>query len=509
VLELFPDRVETGTRASAAELRGEVAKRPAKGHVGVTLGEEGDELIAKGRLVRLVLLLRTSSIRFVAPAWERSACPSLLECAPFSRESKMGTRVVATLVAPLALLASAADFEPPPTFEASKILPPALVRGKHHTVSESVSAEGYYQVFHIESTYGDMEAEGRTVLRVRLGEVDALARLDEVSRTKVFLKAAGGAALNIGKGFVAAVKDPEATAKGIGGGIKRFGVNLGRQGKRAVQSATGDKKEDGSEDQSRASKAGHAAGGAALSLLGVNSAARRWARKLNVDPYTSNPVMHDALVSIGKLDAAGSIAMKIVVPVPMIVSTPATVGNLVWGKDPEEVRKINERRLAELGVSKDDAGRFFGNRDFTLTLETRFIAALHSVKAKGSIDYVAAAAAADDERDALFFVESAELLAGLHKTRPVTAVLEDSRALIAKTGGTAVALLPFDTLRWTERLARSAAELASRSRSELRARSLEARVSGTVTPAARAGLAAAGWKVKVGATEGLLFKPAD
>jgi hypothetical protein len=421
----------------------------------------------------------------------------------------MGAKALAILVGSLALLASGPDFEPPTTFQASKILPAALVKGPHHTVSESVPAEGYYQVFHITSPYGDMDAEGRTVLRVRLGEVDALARLDEVSRTEVFLKAAGGAVLNIGKGLVAAVKDPEATVKGIGGGIKRFGINLGRQGKRAVQSATGDKTEDGSEEQSTAAKAGHAAGGAALSLLGVNSAARRWAEKLNVDPYTTNPVMHDALVSIGKVDAAGGIATKIVVPIPMIVSTPATVGKLVWGKDPEEVRKINEQRLAELGVSKDDAGRFFKNRDFTLTSQTRFIAALHSVKAKGSIEYVSAAAETEDERDALFFVESAELLAGLHKVRPITAILDDSGALIAKTGGTAVALLPFDTLRWTERLAQSAAELASRSRKELRAKSLEARVSGTVTAAARAGLTAAGWKVKAGATEGLLFKPAD
>jgi hypothetical protein len=355
-----------------------------------------------------------------------------------------------------------------------------------------------------------MEAEGRTVLRTRLGEVEALARLDEVSRSAVFVKAAGGAMVNVGKGFVAAVKDPEATVKGIGGGIKRFGVNLGRQGKRAVQSATADKKEADEEEKSAAAKAGGAAGGAALSVLGVNSAARRWAEKLKVDPYTSNPVLHDALVSIGKVDAAGGIAAKIVVPIPMIVSTPATVGGLVWGRDPEEVRKVNEQRLSELGVSKDDAGRFFRNPDFTLTNQTRFIAALHAVKAKGCVDYVAAAAESEGERDALFYVESAELLAGLHKTRPVSAILQDSRALVARTRGRrVVALLPFDHLRWTERLAQSAPELATRARKELGARSLEAHVSGSATAAAKAGLAAAGWTVRERVTEGLMTMPAD
>src|SRR6185369_10252075 len=172
------------------------------------------------------------------------------------------------------------------------------------------------------------------------------------------------------------------------------------------------------EERSRAAKVGDAAGGAALAVLGVNGAARRWAQKLGVDPYTTNRVLHDALVSIGKIDAAGSLAVKIVVPIPMIVSTTSTVGGLVWGKDPEEVRKINEQRLGELGSGKDAAGRFFKNPTFTLTSQTRFIAALFAVKAKGSADYVLAASESDDERDALFFVESAELLAGLHKTRP-------------------------------------------------------------------------------------------
>jgi hypothetical protein len=414
------------------------------------------------------------------------------------------------LVGLLALLAGGGGFEPPATFEASKILTPAFVKGPHYTVAETVTAEGYYQQFHITSDYGELEAEGRTVLRVRLGEIEALARLEDVSKTEVFAKAAGGAVLNIGKGFVAAVKDPEATVKGIGSGIKRFGVNLGRKGKRAVQSVTADKKDGEADERSKGEKAGDAAGGAALSILGVNGAARKWAEKLHVDPYSSNPVLHDALVSIGKIDAAGSLLTKIALPVPLIVSAPATVGGLVWGKDPEEVRKINEQRLRELGVTKDEAGRFFENPDFTLTSQTRFIAALFAVKAKGSADYVAAAALGEDERDALFFVESAELLAGLHKTRPVSAILDDSRALIAKTaGGRVVALLPFDYVRWTERLAQSALELAARSRNELGARSLEVQVSGMATAAARAGLARAGWKVRVGVAEGLLFKPAD
>jgi len=354
----------------------------------------------------------------------------------------MSTEKWRFLVAPVAVLFLAlAPPAPEPegrTFKASEILPAKMLKGPHHTVAEEVRADGYFQQFQVKSEFGDIAADGRTVLRTRVTEVDALARLSEVSKGEIFAKAAGGAVLGVGKGVASAVTDPKATAAGIGGGIKRMGVNLGRKGKRAAESATkDDKKPDGPEKPAE-DKALDAAGGAANSVFGVNGAARKWAQKLAVDPYTSNPVLHKALVDVGKIDAAGSIVTKVVVPIPPVVSTTASVGNLVWAKDPEELRKTNEARLTEIGVPKPVASRFLVNGNFTLTGQTRFIGALHAVKAKGLADYVDAAAEAEDERDALFFVESAEMLAGMHAKEPVTAVLEDSRALVGRPSSAAL-----------------------------------------------------------------------
>jgi hypothetical protein len=78
----------------------------------------------------------------------------------------------------------------------------------------------------------------------------------------------------------------------------------------------------------------------------------------------------------------------------------------------------------------------------------------------------------------------------------VTAVLSDSGALVARTRRGAVALLPFDWVHWTEALQKSSLEIAQRARKELAATRLEARISGTATPAARAGLGRAGWTLK-------------
>jgi hypothetical protein len=384
-------------------------------------------------------------------------------------------------------MAQAAD-EPPPSFTASQLLASDVRKGPHHTVKEPVRTEGYFHAFEITSDYGELSAVGLSQLTTRLNEVRALASLDEVSKSQVFLASAGGAVVNVGKSTVKVVTDPVDTAKGVGAGVKRLGVNLGRMSKRAV--------DNGGNDSDAAAPKENAAEGTANAVLGVSGAMRRWARKVGADPYTTNPVLFEALKDIGRIDAAGSIATKIVLPIPAIVTTSASVGDLVWGKDPEELRKINEGRLKALGVAQADAQRFFQNRGYTLTSQTRFIAALDSVKAKGLVAYVDAAAKADGERSALFFVESAEMLQRAHAAEPVTAILDDSQVVVARQGGRALMLLPLDYVRSTDRSNEVLAEVSARVERELGVKRVEVRLSGQASGRTRAEIAGLGWTLQ-------------
>lgn len=395
----------------------------------------------------------------------------------------------ALAAAGIRLAAVPAD-EPPPTFTAGTLLSAAQLKGPHHAVLGAVDTPGYYHVFRIQSDFGTFDAVGRTMLAVRLREIEGLATLEEVSKTEVFLAAAGTSVLNVGKGVANVATAPVDTAKGLGSGIKRFGVNMGRRSKRVYDSTTG-------EDAAEASKPeSNAAAGAAKSVLGVNRAARRWAQKLGVDPYTTNPVLRKALDDIGEIDAAGSIATKVVLPIPGVVGTTATASNLVWNTDPEELRKLNEQRLRELGVSDATAKRLFVNTAMTLSYETRLIAALHAVKIPGAAECVAAAAEARHEREALFHVESAELLQALHAKAPFTALLGDSLATVAlRRGGQAVVLLPVDWLRRTNEMGSTLVEIDSRARKELKATSLALVLSGAASAEASKALAARGWTV--------------
>jgi hypothetical protein len=412
---------------------------------------------------------------------------------------------LARRASPLLLVAAAATvalaqaaYEGATTFKASEILPPTLVKGPHFQVKESVPTTGYFHDFEITSDYGDMSAEGRSLLRMRVHEVEALTALDETSKTEVFAKAAGNSVLKVGKGVASVVADPEGTVKGIGGGLKRFGSNLGRKAKRGAEDANeavkGDDKKDASQpEKSTGDKAADAGEGAAKSVLGVNGAYRRWAQKLRVDPYTSNEVLRKALTDIAEIDAAGGIAAKVAVPIPMVVGTTANVGGLVWGKDPEELLKLNEANVKALGTPEKEAHAFFRNKAFSLGYQTRFITALSAVKVKGCGSYVDTAEEAQNERQVVFFTESAELLQRFHAKTPVSAILPDSRAVVAKTAdGRAVILLAVDFIRWTEPFEKSLKEILERSKSELGASRYELQLTGFASPGARQQLKALG-----------------
>ena len=401
----------------------------------------------------------------------------------------------AVALLPLAALLGASDYEPLPTFKASAILPAKQVKGPLFTVAKTVKNDGLLNDFHIDTPeFGSYEVQGRGMLLVRLQEIEALGELQKVSKSEVFLKAAGTSVVNVGKGVGKAVTDPVETVEGIGAGIKRFGVNLGRKSKRAAESVTDDDEKDG---KPTGDKTAEAAEGAAYSIFGVTGAQRRWAQKVGVDPYSSNKVLRDALQGIGKVDAAGGIAAKVAVPIPMVLTTTASVSNLVWGKDPEEIRKLLEKQIAELGASKEVSQAFFKNKVMTPTHWVRTVTALYAVKAKGSADYIDTAADAKSEREAVFLSESAFMLQKLHAESPVEAILTDTRIMIAKTkDGRAIALLPGDYLPWTEKLAHGSKELGGRVRTELGAKSREIWIQGGVSPRARQELKTLGWGVR-------------
>jgi hypothetical protein len=155
---------------------------------------------------------------------------------------------------------------------------------------------------------------------------------------------------------------------------------------------------------------------------------------------------------------------------------------------------MNEARAKELGVGADAAKKFFLNNRLSLTMQTRVLSALHAVKPGNAADFITTITGARTEREALFFIHSAEMLQELHAKSPVKAILTDSRTLVAVTrDGHGVALLPLDWLRETKSAVATMTELAARTRKELGATSLRLETDAHITDRAKAAFSAAGW----------------
>ncbi len=87
----------------------------------------------------------------------------------------------------------AASFETEPVLNAKDLATPELLKGPHFTVDPKVPVKGFLERFTIRSTYGTFMANGLRMLPIRVNEVEAIAKLDELSRTKEFAEAAGKA----------------------------------------------------------------------------------------------------------------------------------------------------------------------------------------------------------------------------------------------------------------------------------------------------------------------------
>ncbi len=118
-----------------------------------------------------------------------------------------------------------AVFEELPELKASEILKPELLKGPHYAVRDPVPTASGMNQFTIDSDFGVFEADGNEMLLQRLKEIDAIARLAEVSRTDEFKKsllAAAKSPLNSAKNIA---RDPAQAISNVPKGIMKF---LGR-----------------------------------------------------------------------------------------------------------------------------------------------------------------------------------------------------------------------------------------------------------------------------------------
>lgn len=393
-------------------------------------------------------------------------------------------------------------FETVPSLPGAELVPAGVLKGPLHTVAEPVALEGFFGRFLIESKFGTFSVAGANMLGVRVNELQAIEALQEVQKSQAFqdslVRAAQAPVLLV----QSAVTNPIGTVENIGQGL---GSVLGRVGFLARSTAQSVSDSTSGPAPAPSGLPPAPAGEAMPSAFtgdpfGYNKARRDWARQLNIDPYTSNPVLRPLLDNASAASFAGSFAINTAIGavsmgVNLVVGFDTDVRDAVWNQPAVDLARQNEARLQGMGVSPRTTRDFLRNRWFTPSLQTAMVLALSKMGGiAGAESVVAVAAQVQGETHVRFFVESLRMLGQYDVKEARLAKLKMSGMVPVGVAadGTLVVAVAIDYASWNK----AAAEFSQRKALQGKRRVLL--VAGHASERARQEFSKAGWTLRSG-----------
>jgi hypothetical protein len=397
-------------------------------------------------------------------------------------------------VAPLALVlvqpvaASAQAYEKPPSFNAAQI--PGIKRvGPNYTIRNPVRSDGILRVYVLTTPYGELTVNGDEMLRMRINELDALAKLDKVSTSESFGRALAEAGISplkfTGQLIVNPIGTVQNTLNGVGAFFGRMGSGMNNAGK---------SRDDPVSD-----------------FIGVTDQRRHLAAAYGVDPYTDFPPLAAKLNQLSQAAAAGGLVVTgalLLVPgsAGIIVSNLSTaykvnnigIDDLARDYTAAQILDINRAALARMGVAPELSAELLANRNYTPIDLAALVAALESMKAVQDRQvFVTRAATANGRAIAYFMRRQAELLADDYRRHGgyVRFVALASYPFVLTRRGDVMALLPIDILSWTRTTSAGFGQVTAERKHVAPKAHGVLRIGGTATRLAKRRLKAEGWAV--------------
>lgn len=422
------------------------------------------------------------------------------------------TRLFASKFVVIAVLASltgharaqgAASIESTPTLPGRELAPASLLVGPRHKVAEPIKVEGYFGRFTIESKVGNFSVTGANMLAVRVSELQAIEELQKVQKDSAFTDALAKSAKGVASFAGDVVTKPGQTVENIGKGVGtvfgRIGY-LAHSGSNYVSDKASDLTASGATEKPK-SKAAPSGEPEPPSFIGdpfgYNQARREWAKKLNIDPYTSNPVLRPLLDNAASATFAGNFGVTltlgaVMVPVQYAYQLDDTVRQSAWNKPAIDLEKENEAKLIALGVPARTVRDLLRNKWFTPSLQTALVVRLEAFgKIKGLESVVATAAVTQGETRARFLLESLAMLTIHHQKEGKFVGIRMSNLVpvgVAADGGIVVAAA-IDYGVWDNGTS------AFAQRKDLNVPNKTLLVAGKLSPQAQQAIRKAGWVV--------------
>jgi hypothetical protein len=388
---------------------------------------------------------------------------------------------------------AAGKFETPPTLQAQDLAPATLLNGSGFHVDNAVPTDGLTAHFTIRSDVGTFQANGLEMLRIRIAEIPAIVELQQTSKTKVF---AESIATNAARPVAAAgqmIMHPVDTVQGLPAGVGRFFGRVGLGAQRIKEAATEPEESSASE---KAGQVGTRSLQTTRDVFGYEQERRELAKKLHVDPYTTNPILSKQLDEIAlvafRAHVGVTTTMSVFIPGSIAITATRVVSQWVWDTPRADLIVKNEKTLEEMNVPEESIKAFMRNPAFPLSVQTAFVEDLTRVShVPGSIEIVVLASTAESEDQARFLASSLDMLANYHETQtPLSRIIARGTVIGRDRAGVIVVPAEVDYVSWTKRASYFAnrPDLASPKRSVW--------LSGQMSPLAKKNFQAVGWVVK-------------
>lgn len=433
---------------------------------------------------------------FLLVGCSQTAAPGPSQVAQAPSEPALPPPPPAPVIQPTQPAAAGGQYEEPPVINVADLLPASELSGPGFSVQPQVptnGAMGQYTIVADATVFrgdaGTYYVESLDLLKIRLSEIPAIARLENISETGVFAKALASSAERPVADAANMVIHPMDTVTGLPSGV---GELFGRVSLGAGQIYTAATNSPGS------GAAAGEAGNATLTALGYDQVRRDLARKLHVDPYTSDPILTKKLNKVAWVMFSARMTVDtamMAVPGSMIITSVEFSDDVVYQTPKADLILLVQKKLQNLGLSQEEIAAFTHNSAIPLSLQ---VSAVKDLEALGDIRGRRAAAVAlgnvMTEYQARFLVTSLHMLDQWSQQKsPITRIQTPGVLVAHDQNGTMLLPAPVDYLSWTQRIAGFATDPEL-----VRHRHRVLWITGEMTPLARQQLTANGWSVHEG-----------
>ena len=367
-------------------------------------------------------------------------------------------------------------FEDEPEYRADQLVETSLLSGPSWQIVPQVPVRGYLAQFRLATDYGYLNVEGRAELAERIFELEAVAQLAAISRSRAFVDAMAHSSKDIAKTIARIGTHPIETVKSIPAGLWRNLRSkwraLGEQSAKARDQASEKWHED---DTSRGVgpqaampharetdwwlKSQETSGKLAKRWIGFTAARRKLAQRLGVDPYTRNALLNRELDRIAWASLGGDKGLGLAIDAVSagagsVIGQSRKLDDIVWQLDPATLGQQQRERMAALCGEDPSIAKAMNQGALSPSQWQRLVDAMEAMHIRRCASVLALIGATSSDAEARYLVRALDLVEMHRDPGADIDLIEVGGLLVARIDGRRVIVpMPVDVLSWTQPIA--------------------------------------------------------